>query len=103
MTTTPLAISLAALGTFVIGLYLGHRWGSHDARVEANDQKRRTQRILQFAAPYIEAHADSLDWRVDRNDAGEILDMHAPPIRCGTYKRGTPHLDDMMQDRKSRD
>ena len=59
--------ALLALATFLAGLYLGHRWGSHDARVEANEQKRRFQRILRFAEPYIDAHADAQHWQVDRN------------------------------------
>jgi hypothetical protein len=25
-----------------------------------------------------------LGWRIDRNAAGEIIDLQAPPIRCGT-------------------
>ena len=81
---TPLSIALLALATFILGLYLGHRWGSHDARLEADDQQRRCQRILRFATPYIDAHAEAHGWLVDRNPDGEIIDLHEPPIRCGT-------------------
>jgi hypothetical protein len=81
---TPLTLALLALSTFAAGLYLGHRWGSHDARIEANEQKRRFQRLLRFAEPYIDANAEVLGWRIDRNAAGEIIDLQAPPIRCGT-------------------
>jgi hypothetical protein len=81
---TPLAITFFALTTFLLGLYLGHRWGSHDARVEANEHKRRFQRILRFAEPYIDAHAETQRWTIDRNASGEIIDLGAPPIRCGT-------------------
>ncbi len=73
-----------ALATFLLGLYLGHRWGSHDARIEANEQKRRFQRLLRFAEPYIYADAEAQHWEVDRNAAGEIIDIHDPPVRCGT-------------------
>ena len=33
------ATTLLTFATFLAGLYLGHRWGSHDARVEANNRK----------------------------------------------------------------
>lgn len=78
------AATLLALSTFFLGLYLGHRWGGHDARVEANDHKRRFQRLLRFAEPYLDAHAEAQHWSVERNTAGEIIDIHDPPIRCGT-------------------
>jgi len=81
---TPPSIVLLALTTFALGLYLGHRWGSHDAHVEANDQKRRLRRILRFAGPYIDAYAEARHWTVDRDADGEIIDLHEPPIRCGT-------------------
>ena len=81
---TSLTIALLALATFLAGLYLGHRWGSHDARLEAEDQQRRCQRILRFATPYIDAHAEAHGWLVDRNQDGAIIDLHGPPIRCGT-------------------
>ena len=45
---TIIAAALLALATFFLGLYLGHRWGGHDAGVEASDQKRRFQRLLRF-------------------------------------------------------
>lgn len=79
-----LAVSALALATFLVGLYLGHRWGGHDARVEANDHKRRFQRILRFAQPFIDGFAEARHWEVDRNAAGEIIDIQPPPIRCGT-------------------
>ncbi|MCU0694835.1 MAG: hypothetical protein MUF54_25970 [Polyangiaceae bacterium] len=79
-----MSTTVVVILAFVAGLYLGHRWGGHDAHVEANDQKRRFQRLLRFAEPYIDAHADAQHWNVDRNDAGEIIDLHEPPIRCGT-------------------
>lgn len=96
---TPLAITFLALATFLVGLYLGHRWGSHDARVEANEQKRRFQRILRFAEPYIDAHADAQHWQVDRNDAGEIIDLHQPPIRCGTPALA---MKELLEDKRRR-
>ena len=81
---TPLTIALIALAAFFLGLYLGHRWGSHDARVEADDLKRRFQRILRFAQPYIDAHAEEQRWMVDRNETGEVIDIHGPLNQCGT-------------------
>jgi hypothetical protein len=96
---TTLAIIALLLATFVLGLYLGHRWGSHDAHVAANDQKHRFQRLLRFAEPYIDAHADSQHWQVDRNDAGEIIDLHEPPIRCGTPALA---MKEFLEDRRRR-
>jgi hypothetical protein len=93
------AAALLALATFLAGLYLGHRWGSHDARVEANEQKRRFQRILRFAEPYIDAHADAQHWQVDRNAGGEIIDLHEPPIRCGTAALA---MQEFLEDRRLR-
>ena len=81
---SPLAITILALATLCLGLYLGHRWGGHDARVEANDHQRRFRRLLRFAEPCIEAHAEAQHWSVERNAAGAIIDIHDPPIRCGT-------------------
>ena len=81
------AAALLALATFLAGLYLGHRWGGHDARVEANEQKRRFQRLLRFAESYIDAHAEAQHWSVERNEAGAIVDIFDPPIRCGTPAR----------------
>ena len=80
-----LVISAVTFAIFLLGLYLGHRWGSHDARIEADTLRRRCQRILGFAAPYIDAHAEAECWIVDRNEDGEITDLHGPPIRCGTH------------------
>jgi hypothetical protein len=96
---TPLAITFLALTTFLLGLYLGHRWGSHDARVEANEQKRRFQRILRFAEPYIDAHAETQRWQVDRNAGGEIIDLHQPPIRCGTPALA---MKELLEDKRRR-
>jgi len=88
-----------ALATLLAGLYLGHRWGSHDARVEANDQKGRFQQILRFAEPYIDAHAEAQHWQVDRNAGGEIIDLHEPPIRCGTPALA---MKEFLEDRRRR-
>ena len=91
--------ALLALATFLAGLYLGHRWGSHDARVEANEHTRRFQRILRFAEPYIDAHAETQRWQVDRNAGGEIIDLHQPPIRCGTAALA---MQEFLEDRRLR-
>jgi hypothetical protein len=93
------AAALLALATFLAGLYLGHRWGSHDARVEANEHKRRFQRILRFAEPYIDAHAETQRWQIDRNAGGEIIDLHQPPIRCGTPALA---MKELLEDRRRR-
>jgi hypothetical protein len=93
------AAALLALATFLTGLYLGHRWGSHDARVEANEHKRRFQRILRFAEPYIDAHAEAQHWQVDRNASGEIIDLGEPPIRCGTPALA---MKELLEDRRRR-
>jgi len=98
---TSLTIGLLALATFAAGLYLGYRWGSHDARVEANDQKRRFQRILRFAEPYIDAHAEAQHWQVDRNAGGDIIDLHEPPIRCGTPQLLTKQILEEHRRRKA--
>lgn len=94
-----LIISAVALAIFLLGIYLGHRWGSHDARIEADTQRRRCQRILDFAAPYIDAHAEAERWTVDRNKDGEIIDLHEPPIRCGTHAL---MLEEMLAERDRR-
>lgn len=96
---SPPAIAVLAFATFFLGLFLGHRWGSHDARVEADNQRRRCQRILRFSAPYIDAHADAERWTVDRNKDGEIIDLHEPPIRCGTHAL---MLEEMLAERDRR-
>jgi hypothetical protein len=80
--TTTVAIVLA-VAVFAAGLYLGHRWGSHDSRIDAAQLRRQSARILRFAAPYIEAHAEQAGWLVDRDVDGHIVDVH-PLIRCGT-------------------
>ena len=80
-----LVIAAIAFAIFLLGLFLGHRWGSHDERIEADTQRRRCQRSLRFATPYIDAHAEVERWAVDRNEDGEITDLHGPPIRCGTH------------------
>ena len=98
---SPLAITTLALATFFLGLYLGHRWGGHDARIEASEQKRRFQRLLRFAEPYIDAHADAQQWRVERNEAGALIDIHHPPIRCGTPALMAQQVLDEHRRRKS--
>jgi hypothetical protein len=95
------ATTLLTFATFLAGLYLGHRWGSHDARVEANNQRRRFRRLLRFAEPFIDAHADAQQWSVERNAAGEIIDIHHPPIRCGTSALMAQQVLDEHRRRKS--
>lgn len=81
---TPLTIALLALATFLVGLYLGHRWGSHDARVDFAQRERRYQKMIRFAQAYIEANAPVRGHTVIRNDAGAIVDLLAPLWQCGT-------------------
>lgn len=42
---TPLAIVLLALATFAFGLYLGHRWATHDDRIKLGELERRYQSV----------------------------------------------------------
>lgn len=81
---TPLTVAILALIIFVAGLCLGHRWGSHDSRIEARQHKRRADRILGFATPYIEANASRSGWSIERDAGGRIIDLHEFPTRCGT-------------------
>ena len=94
-------IAAIALATFFLGLYLGHRWGGHDARVEAGDHKRRFQRLLRFAQPYLDAHAEAQHWSVERNASGAIIDIHDPAIRCGTPALMAQQILDEHRRRKS--
>ena len=78
------AAALLALATFLVGLYLGHRWATHDARIEFAQRERRYQKVIRFAQAYIEANAPVRGHAVIRNDAGAIVDLHAPLWQCGT-------------------
>lgn len=81
---TALTAALLALATFLAGLYLGHRWAAHDARVNFTQLERRYQKVIRFAEGYIEAQAEPRGRTVIRNDLGAIVDLLDPPTRCGT-------------------
>ena len=78
------AATLLALATFLIGIYLGHRWATYDARIHLAQLERRYQKVIGFADAYIEANAPTRGCTVIRNDSGDIVDLLEPPIRCGT-------------------
>ena len=63
------AAALLALATFLVGLYLGHRWATHDARIEFAQLERRYQNVIGFAEAYIEANAPIRGHTVIRNDS----------------------------------
>lgn len=96
---TPLTIATLTLATFALGLYLGYRWGSHDAPINAEQQALRTQRIIRFAAPYIEVDAPKKGWTIIRDSKGRIIDIEGPPIRCRTPGA----LQDLLGARRHRD
>jgi hypothetical protein len=81
---TPLTAALLALATFLAGLYLGHRWAAHDARVDFAQLERRYQKVIRFAEDYIEANAPARGRTVIRDERGAIVDLLDPPTRCGT-------------------
>lgn len=100
---TPLTIALLSLATFLVGLYLGHRWATHDARIDFAQRERRYQKVIRFAQACIETNAPVRGHTVIRNDAGAIVDLLAPLWQCGTSElaakamieeirqRNTPH------------
>jgi len=77
-------IVFVGLVSLLAGLFLGHRWATHDARINFAQLERGYQRVVGFAEDYIEANAPRQGHTVIRNDSGAIVDLLEPPIRCGT-------------------
>lgn len=78
---TLVGVVLLALASLLLGLYLGHRWATHDARIKLASQARRLQRVIDFADDYIERSATQRAWHVIRDPDGHIVEL---AMRCGT-------------------
>jgi hypothetical protein len=78
------AAVLLALAALLAGLYLGHRWATHDSRIDFTQLERRYERVIRFAKDCIEVNAPARGRTVIRDDRGAIVDLLEPPTRCGT-------------------